>query len=195
VIHKGLHLLSLLTLGWFISGLRPLHAANADAVTIPDGYSKDYLFLQITQDVPLAASQDDLRASGKFNLGLDYRHLLGTHWMVGVHYRIRSFERKNSQSLSILSLSNQTQRIMRLYHPFYALIGTEWSYMIPTRSLSLPLTKDPEYQTEIGVGLNASLWYYINSRLLLELRGARWRGTKTNRLHGWESTLSAGYAF
>jgi hypothetical protein len=194
-MYKAFHLLSLLTLGWFLLGDWPLQAASADAVTIPDGYPKDYLFLQITQDVPLAASQDDLKASGKVNLGLDYRHLLGAHWMVGVHYRIRSFERKNGQSLSILSLSNQSQRIIRVYHPLYALVGTEWTYLIPTRRISLPLTKDPDYQTEIGVGINTSLWYYLHPHLLVEMRGARWRGTKTNRLHGWESTLSVGYAF
>lgn len=166
----------------------------AENETLPDEYPDDYLFLQVTQDRPAEPNRDDLRA-GRLSYGVSYSRYLDDNWIAGVGYRVKSFIRKDDQALSILTLSNHTQRIFRLYHPLYLLVGTEWSYMIPTIRVSLPIVKDPDYATEIGVGLSTALWFYLGPQVPLELKLMRWRGTKTNRLHGWEGTFSLGYSF
>lgn len=162
--------------------------------TIPLEYREDYIFLLANQDVPIGRSTADLQ-TGQAGYGFDYHHHLGEDWMVGVGYRIKSMKRKEGGNLSFMSFTNHTQRVFRLYHPLYLLMGTEWSYLMPTAQVSLPPVKDPDYATEIAIGLNGSLWLYLSPRVILELRTMRWRGTKTNRLHGWQSDLGIGWAF
>lgn len=162
--------------------------------TIPIEYPDDFIFLLANHDVPIGSSTANLK-TGKAGYGFDYHHLLGEDWMVGVGYRVKSMTRKDGRALSFINFTNHTQRVFRLYHPLYLLMGTEWSYLLPTSQVSLPPIKDPEYATEIAVGLNSSLWFFLSPRFVLELRTMRWRGTKTNRLHGWQSDIGLGWAF
>ena len=164
------------------------------AETLPTDYPDDFLFFQMTRDKPAQPNGDQLRA-GRLSYGLSYSRHFGDYWIAGLGYRVKSFIRKDDQALSIPTISNHTRRIFRIYHPLYALIGTEWSYMIPTSRISLPLVKDTDYSTEISVGLSTSLWFFVTPHFPLEFHVLRWRGTKTNRLHGWESSLSFGYSF
>ncbi len=162
--------------------------------TIPAEYADDFIFLLANQDAPIGTSTAELK-TGQAGYGFDYHYHLGEDWMVGVGYRIKSMMRKDGRALSFMSFTNHTQRVFRLYHPLYLLMGTEWSYLMPTSQLSFPPIKDPEYATEIAVGLNGALWFYLTPRFILELRTMRWRGTKTNRLHGWQSDIGLGWAF
>ncbi len=162
--------------------------------TLPTDYPDDYIFAQMTRDKPAQPNKDELRA-GRLSYGVSYSRHFGDYWIAGMGYRVKSFIRKDDQALSLLTFSNHTRRIFRLYHPLYALIGTEWAYVIPTSRISLPLVKDPDYSTDISVGLSTSLWLFITPHFPLEFHVLRWRGTKTNRLHGWESTLSLGYSY
>ncbi len=162
--------------------------------TIPSEYLDDYIFVLANQDVPIGPSTIELKR-GEAGYGIDYHHHLAEDWIVGVGYRLKSMTRKSGKTLSFMSFTNHTQRVFRLFHPLYLLMGTEWSYLMPTLETSIPPIKDPEYETEIAVGLNGALWWYLSPRVLLELRTTRWRGTKTNRLHGWQSDIGLGYAF
>lgn len=181
-------------LDFCLPSLRANPASLEGRQTLPDDYPDDYVFFQFTQHKPADPNRAKLDA-GRLSYGIAYNRRLADYWIAGVGYRVKSFIRNDEGSLSLLTLSNHTQRIFRLYHPLYALLGSELSYMIPTTRISLPIVKDPYFSTEIGVGLNASLWYFVSPHLPLELRVMRWRGTKTNNLHGWESTMSLGYAF
>lgn len=163
--------------------------------TIPKGYAKDYIFFQTGYETPVSESADLFEAQNPI-YGLKYSHRLDSQWVVGLRFQRKPYVKKaNDQTFSLLSFTNQTQAIFRLYHPLYFLVGTEISYLYPAQKSSPPPIKDPDLSTEVGVGVNSSLWLLFGPRKVLEFNLVRWRGTKTNRLHGIETTLGLGLGF
>jgi len=166
-----------------------------DDLTIPESYPKDYIFALYSHNAPVGPSQSELRTHEN-SFGISYHHRLSHPWVVGVGYRAQSFiNREQDTPLSLLTFFNSTQRLFRLYHPLYALAGTEILYLIPVQKLNPPITKDPDFSTEIGVGICGALWYMMSQNSILSFQGERWRGTKTDRLHGVSWTLGLGWGF
>ena len=65
--------------------------------------------------------------------------------------------------------------------------------MIPTQKSRFPVLKDPEFQTEIGISLSMVYLYVLNDKYTFLARLDRWRGTKTNKFHGFEAALGFQY--
>lgn len=167
-------------------------AQNFNLVTIPDSYPKDYLFILHSHNEPLQPAKQYF-ASHQSRSGFAYMHRLSFPWIVSVGARSQAFMNRSTQiPTSILTLFNSTQRVYRLYHPLYLLLGTEIEYLIPFRKLNPPLAKDPDFNTEIGLGAKASLWYLLSTQWVISGEISRWRGTKTNRLHGMSLSLGVG---
>ena len=172
-----------------------LAAQELDAQeTIPKAYAKDYVFLTMPYEQPYGKSRSFYRAE-TVGLGLRYAHRLDSEWIVGLKFERKPLIRKDDRPLNLLVLSNQTQAVFRLYHPFYVLAGTEISYILPAQKSSPPFVKDPDLNAEIGVGLNASLWWLLARKGIVELHFSRWKGTKTNDLQGLETSFGYGIGF
>ena len=163
--------------------------------TIPKAYPKDYVFLTVPYERPLGETRSRYR-SESVGLGIRYAHRLDSEWIVGL-----KFERKpvigqsDGRSLGLLVFSNQTQGVFRLYHPLYLLLGTELSMVMPSQKATPPFAKDPEFETEVALGLNASLWWLVSHKGIVELHLSRWKGTKTNKLQGLEASIGYGMGF
>lgn len=163
--------------------------------TIPKAYPKDHVFLTVPYERPVGQSRN-LYRNETVGAGVRYAHRLDSQWIVGL-----KFERKpilvqsDDRPLSLLVFSNQTQAIFRLYHPLYLLAGTELSMIMPSKKSVPPFVKDVDFQTEIAIGLNASLWWLVSQKGILELHVSRWKGTKTNQLQGLETSLGYGMGF
>ena len=187
----SLCLICWLSMGGSEAVAEPLHAD----FTIPESYPKDYIFSLISMNQAIGLSHQELE--GHLNSpGLSYQHRLTHPWVVSVGYRPQSFiNRRLQRPLSLLTFSNATQRIMRLYHPFYLLVGTEVLYLIPVQKINPPIEKDPNFTTEIGLGARLSLWYLWSQNNLVFFDFERWRGTKTDRLHGMTLSLGLGWGF
>jgi hypothetical protein len=166
-----------------------------DDTTIPESYPKDYIFALYSHNVPVGPSQTELRTHQN-SPGFAYQHRLGHPWVVSVGYRPQAFiNKQQNRPTSLLTVFNATQRLFRLYHPIYALAGTEVLYLIPVQKLNPPITKDADFSTEIGIGAIGSLWYLMSQNSILALDIQRWRGTKTDRLHGVSMTIGLGWGF
>ncbi|MCX6130877.1 MAG: hypothetical protein NTX25_17695 [Proteobacteria bacterium] len=166
-----------------------------EELTIPESYPKDYILGQISSNLPTGNGKKELLAHLN-SPGFVYHHRLAHPWMVSVGYRPQSFIKQGDhQPISLMTLSNTTQRIFRLYHPFYFLAGTEILYLIPVLKINPPMVKDPDFATEIGVGARVSLWYLLSQKSILVLDVERWRGTKTDRLHGISVSFGLGLGF
>lgn len=166
-----------------------------DEMTIPESYPNDYVFALYSHNEPVGPSQSEL-GTHQNAPGFAYQHRLGHPWVVSVGYRQQAFiNRLQNRPMSLISVFNSTQRLFRLYHPFYVLAGTEILYLIPVQKANPPITKDADFSTEIGVGAVASLWYLMSQNSILMLDAQRWRGTKTDRLHGVSITLGLGWGF
>ena len=119
-----------------------------------------------------------------------YRNLVSDTWMMGLGFNYKSFSRiKTNEELSFLTLQHESFRIIRLYHPLYLLIGPRILYLMPTRQSTLPVNRDPDFETEIGAGMTVMLQGKIDQKHLFTVRVDRWRGTKTNKFHGYEVAM------
>jgi hypothetical protein len=169
--------------------------AQYDELTIPESYPKDYIFALYSHNDPIGPSKSEFKTHID-SFGISYQHRLGHPWVVSVGYRNQSFiNRKENRPTSLMTVFNTTQRVFRFYHPLYFLAGTEILYLIPVQKINPPITKDPDFSTEIGVGLQASVWYLVSQNSALSLDIQRWKGTKTDRLHGVSMTLGLGWGF
>jgi hypothetical protein len=184
------HILGLVT--WLVFfGTSFAQETSKTSEIIPEHYPKNYFLFQANQTQPLGKSKSrfDLGTQG---FGLNYSFYLAKRLIVGIHFKNRVLDKRDGQSLTLMTFGNHSQGVFRLYHPLYFLVGTEWNYTIPTLSTQLPVLKDPEYSTEIGVGLGGALWYFFTPKVLSELKITRWKGTKTSRLEGLEASLGIG---
>ncbi len=161
---------------------------------IPEAYPKNYFLLQANSNLPQGKSRERFSGGDK-GFGVSYSYALAKRLIVGVNFKDRVFIKKNGTHMTLMTFGNHTQGVFRIYHPLYLLVGTEWNYMIPTLSMQLPVIKDPDYTTEVGVGGSAALWYYLSPKWLAEGKVMRWKGTKTSRLEGWDFTVSVGFGF
>ncbi len=170
-------------------------AQEQDALeTIPKAYSKDYAFLTMPFEHPYGKSRSFYNSEAP-GIGMKYAHRLDSEWIVGLKFERKPVIRKDGKALNLILLSNQTQAAFRLYHPFYVLVGTELSYILPAQKSLPPFVKDPDFSTEIAAGLNASLWWLTSRKGVVELSLSRWKGTKTNNLQGLEISLGYGVGF
>lgn len=160
--------------------------------TVPSRYVKDYVFLSaVPLELQYGETRQTLKSDG-IGFGIKYQHRLLSDWVVGLGFKRKPVMAKSDgRAISLINFSTLTQKIFRLYHPIYFLAGTEISFVTPALKSSPPFPKDPEFQTEVAAGLNASLWWLTSRKGAVEIHMSRWKGTKTNKLQGFE--LSAGY--
>jgi hypothetical protein len=194
ILHSVWSFLIICVLGFL--GARAARAdSRNDDITIPESYPKDYIFTLFSHNEPVSRGLDKLH-SHLNSLGISYQHRLGRPWVVSVGFRQQSFINAiQNRPVSIVTVFNSTQRVVRLYHPLYLLAGTEVLYLMPLQKANPPVTKDADFNTEIGAGLVASLWYLMSQNSIFSLELQRWRGTKTNQLHGVSMTVGLGWGF
>ncbi|WP_132321559.1 hypothetical protein [Pseudobacteriovorax antillogorgiicola] len=155
-------------------------------------FDKDYVTLELAGNFPIARSQE-LFSPYKKTWFLGYDHYLNRHWNVGISLGFKSYYRDAlNKELALLSVSNHSLYVIRLYHPTYLMLGTKFIYMTPNEKSRFPLVKEPDFETEIGVGVAARL-AHIQGPFVYSLRIDRWRGTKTNKLHGFEVAVGISY--
>lgn len=169
----------------------------ADDTTIdkthPYPLAKDFWGIEVGKNFPAGATADILRSDQR-NFFLTYYHVLDRNWTVGLNGGFRSLAlADSSDKFAIFSLSNFAYRAVRLYHPLNLWVGGKWLYLMPVRDVSFPFKDYDEYQAEIGISASLMLTYVWSTDILITLRADRWRGTNTNRLHGYE--VSMGSAF
>lgn len=175
----------------------PALAQDLDAEeTVPKRYVKDYVFLSAIPFEFQYGETRDLLKTETIGFGVKYAHRLASEWIVGLGFKRKPMIAKDDdRPISLLSFSSATQKIFRLYHPLYLLVGTEVSFLMPAQKSSPPFVKDPQYATEVAAGLNTSLWWLTSRKGAVELHFSRWKGTKTNKLQGLEISLGYGIGF
>lgn len=152
-------------------------------------FTDNYITYEFARDTPVGDTKNVFR-SLRPNHILGYRHNLGTDWLTGISVGFKSFaNRQTDEELSFFSISHESLYIFRLYHPVYLLAGPKFSYMLPSRNAKIPFTKNPDYELEIGAAATAQIAWRIFPAFVVHARVDRWRGTKTNFLHGTETAI------
>lgn len=156
--------------------------------------SEDFLGIELGQNFPTSATKDKLRTNRR-NFFLSYYHLLHRGWAVGVNGGYRSFAVTNSDTkFALFSLSNFVYHIVPLYHPLQLWFGGKWLYLLPVKEETFPFEDYDEYNAEIGVSASMMLTYIWSKNFISTIRADRWRGTNTDRLHGYEVSIGSAWA-
>lgn len=140
------------------------------------GYSRNY---------PVADSKQRYSPSILHpSLGIRYHT---QDWVLGFsgHFKFFTDNREDSK-LPIWTFEQEFYYKIRLYHPFYLLLGGKLLYLFPTLRGVFPLRKRELQFIEVGVAASASFLYELSNELMLGVYLDRWRGTRTKRLQGLE---------
>lgn len=163
-------------------------------------FEEEYVSLEIARNFPMSFSQNNFEP-GEQHPVLGYRHRFRQNWMMGLGGQFRIFKRKateenneNTGSMALWTIYHETNYILRLDHPTYLLAGPRLTYFLPCKAAVIPLERDSELQTEIGVGLAVSVLRIMSPKYALTARVERWRGTRSMILHGLEVAFGINYA-
>ena len=124
---------------------------------------------------------------------LGYRTLVKPDWTMGLGINYKSFTKNDRSELAFMTLQHEALYRIRIDTETIVSCGPRLLYMMPTRKSKFPLARDPEFQTELGAGISLMVETRIDKQKIFSLRIDRWRGTKTNRFHGFEVGVGLGW--
>jgi hypothetical protein len=91
---------------------------------------------------------------------------------------------------STFMLAQETQKIVRIYHPWYVSAGGRLSYHVPVRKISIPYERDQDREVYTGAALSAAAVLILNERLILMLGAHRWTSLSTQKENGLSTALT-----
>lgn len=169
----------------FVLVLVGLISSQAEADS-ENPFSGDFFVLEFTKNSPTIHTKDAY-AGRHVTPYLGYRNLVEDHWIMGLGINHKSFTKYSTNTeLSLWTLQHEAFYIIRLTYPAFLLVGPKILYMLPTRRSYFPVLRDPDHESEIGAGLSMMFTYFLTQDYLVTLRVDRWRGTKTDKFHGFE---------
>ncbi|MBI2601983.1 MAG: hypothetical protein HYW48_02915 [Deltaproteobacteria bacterium] len=161
---------------WFYlcSGMEPNTLAQTNGLLL--GYSRNFP----VADAKRRYSPSILHPT----VGIRY---ISQDWVLGFTGHFKFFTDNWEESkLSMWTFEQEFYYKMRIYHPFYFLLGGKLLYIFPTTRGMFPLRKREEHFIEVGIAATASFLYELSNTLALGIYLDRWRGTRTKRLQGLE---------
>lgn len=180
--------------------LMPFGGSFCRAEGEPSPFRPTYVRIEWGKNFPMAYTQQRL-SPGTYEPILTYVHDLDAHWLMGFGGQFKVLRRDASNRadtpptryLALLTLVHETLFAYRLTHPFYLLAGAKILYILPSGNARLPLTRDNEFQVEIGGALTVQVAAQVFQDKFLSLRLDRWRGTRTQELQGSEVALGLSW--
>jgi hypothetical protein len=157
-------------------------------------FERAYLVVGAGKNFPVAESTRYF-TSGYPHPAFGYRYTLDDKWILGVSGLFKVLEHKeNRTTASLLTIQEESQRLVRIYHPVYLSGGLKILYIVPGHQPRLPLQKDSNFTTEIGAAAVAGLVVPFGDGYLSGCYGERWRGSRSKRLQGVEVGCYLGVA-
>lgn len=154
-------------------------------------FAPNYVYYEYATGQAVDKSRENFKAR-RSGHGLGFRHNVNDSWFMGLTAQERHFERKlDGLKLPFLVLGHESLYVLRLYHPVYLFTGPRLFLLMPLdEKLTLPLTKNSDYDAEVGAGWLGSVVYWYSEEVLMSIGVERWRGTKTDRFHGLEAGVA-----
>ena len=171
------------------------HSLQAQASAVnedlgqPNPFSPNYLYVSVLKNTPILQTADT-RQGGYLTYLFGYRHNLDGTWIMGLSLSFKSFKDIGTDNeICYFTFAHEALYIIRLYHPFYLLTGLKFLYLYPTLQTTLPLARNTALDSEVGAAATLILARHIDPKNLITIELNRWRGTKTNNVHGTEVAI------
>ena len=109
-------------------------------------------------------------------------------WVLGADVHFKFFQdEEDGTRLVLWTLEEEINYRIRLYHPFYLLLGWKFLYLYPVERGKYPFRKRTDLNgAEVGVGLTSSLVYEFPKNIALGVYVDAWRGSGSRRYEGVE---------
>lgn len=156
----------------------------------PIAFKSSYLGVLVNQNFALYDNQKGF-APPKTSWGIEYRFFYKDEWTLAISGEFKGQPDSGKRERSVFSISQETTKIFRLYHPWYIAAGGRISYHIPVKKISIPYERDQDRNLYPGGALSLATIYKPNDRLLLLLGAHRWTSLSTQSEQGFSTVFSA----
>jgi hypothetical protein len=149
----------------------------------PLAFRPSYASLLINQTYTIA-NKDGRFTEPKLSWGAEYRFFYKDQWTLSVNGEFNGREDIAQEEQSTFNISQETMRILRLYHPWYLTLGGRLSYMIPVKKISIPYERDPKRNMDTGGSISIGSVFIVNERVTIMLSSHRWTSFRTSKNQG-----------
>ena len=155
----------------------------------PIAFNASYFGLLINQNYGLEKGHGKFRGP-KTSWGAEYRFFYKDQWTLALSGEFKGQEDESHSVQSTYSISQETQRIVRIYHPWYLSAGGRISYNVPVRRISIPYERDQERSVDTGGDFSIGSILILNDRFLIMISAHRWISFSTQKNQGVHTAFS-----
>lgn len=149
----------------------------------PLAFRASYAGLLINQTYSLSPKSGQF-TEPKLSWGAEYRFFYKDQWTLSVTGEFKGQEDIAQEEQSTFNISQETMRLVRLYHPWYLTLGGRLSYLVPVKKISIPYERDPKRNMDTGGALSIGSVFIVNERLTVMLSTHRWTSFRTSKNQG-----------
>lgn len=155
----------------------------------PLAFRASYAGLLINQTYALSTENGQF-TEPKLSWGAEYRFFYKDQWTLSVTGEFRGQEDIAREEQSTFNISQETMRLIRLYHPWYLTLGGRLSYMLPVKKISIPYERDPKRNMDTGGALSIGSVFIVNEQFTIMLSSHRWTSFRTSKNQGISNIFS-----
>jgi hypothetical protein len=156
----------------------------------PTAFASSYFGLILNQNQPWSYGTSTWSEGGPA-WGAEYRFFYKDVWTLSLSGQFKKLENMEHLDQNIFTFSQETMRLVRLYHPWYLAAGGRLSYYIPVRQISIPYERDQSRAIDTGAAISLATIWIANPRLTTMLSANRWRSLSTTKRQGIELIATA----
>lgn len=155
----------------------------------PIAFKSSYVGLIVNRNYGFEANGARF-TSPKTSWGAEYRFFYKDEWTLALTGEFQGRSNFENRYSSTFMLAQETQKIVRIYHPWYVSAGGRLSYHVPVRKISIPYERDQDREVYTGGALSAAAMLILNDRLILMLGAHRWTSLSTQKENGLSTALT-----
>jgi len=164
-------------------------AQSINSESTPIAFKSSYVGLIVNRNYGFEANGARF-TSPKTSWGAEYRFFYKDEWTLALAGEFQGRSNFDNRYSSTFMLAQETQKIVRIYHPWYVSAGGRLSYHVPVRKISIPYERDQDREVYTGAALSAAAVLILNERLILMLGAHRWTSLSTQKENGLSTALT-----
>ena len=152
-------------------------------------FASSYIGLMINQNHPWSYGNRTWSKGGP-SFGAEYRFFYKDEWTLAVSGEFKQLLGVDNTNRPLLVGSQESMKLIRLYHPWYLGIGGRLSSISPVRKVTIPYERDDTRAIETGAAICVSSLLIASPRVAIMLTASRWRSLVTPKRQGIELVMS-----
>lgn len=156
----------------------------------PIAFKTSYFGLLINRNFGFKANKGHF-ASPRTSWGTQYRFFYKDEWTLALTAEFQGGADVDNRFGANFSIAQETQKIIRVYHPWYMALGGRVSYHVPVKKIALPYERDQSRDVYTGGALSGGFLYIANEKTILMFNGHRWTSLSVQKDNGTTMALTA----